>query len=31
LPNGEVHDRVVPHLTAPDLLHPVEASEPTLA
>ncbi len=31
LPNGEVHDRVVPHLTPPDLLHPVEASEPTLA
>jgi hypothetical protein len=25
-----VHDRVVPHLTPPDLLQPVEASEPTL-
>lgn len=30
LPSGEVHDRVVPHLTPPDLLQPVEASEPTL-
>ncbi len=30
LPKGEVHDRVVPHLTPPDLLQPVEASEPTL-
>ncbi|MEY4086634.1 MAG: hypothetical protein RLZZ405_822 [Verrucomicrobiota bacterium] len=29
-PSGEVHDRVVPHLIPPDLLQPVEASEPTL-
>jgi hypothetical protein len=30
VPKGEVHDRVVPHLTPPDLLQPIEASEPTL-
>ncbi len=29
-PNGEVDDRFVPRLTPPDLLQPIEASEPTL-